>query len=335
MKIIANLICLNSAPELPALLGSLEGKMDAVVAVDGGSTDGTVKILEDWGGKTGIETIVKVNAWPDNFAEQRNVCLNLTREKYGTSVRFDQKWVLMIDTDDVLLEFDRPFLEKCLESHNEFGALACRMSQGNTFFHNAQFFKLTHGAVWKNWIHEFIAVDGQKALVPVEPAKEPDGEPVGKLTIGRGHAAQHYSDPMRNVRIGRKFVEAEPNNSRARFYLGRDLMDCEILPSEQRYAEAEGHLRIYLSLPERFPEQDRFGLLLLVRILCDRGRTDEARSMLLEWIAKDPDNKSAYEALSCISDDNESGVWHRLAASACGGCILPYGSKLPLKAKRA
>ena len=45
MKTIVNLICLNSEPELPNLLESLKGKIDGLVAVDGGSTDNTVSIL--------------------------------------------------------------------------------------------------------------------------------------------------------------------------------------------------------------------------------------------------------------------------------------------------
>lgn len=317
MKIIVNLICQDSAPELPALLESLKGRIDAVVAIDGGSVDNTVEILDSWGRDNAVPVTCRTNPWPDDFSVQRNLCLDVTRVMYG--IGCDDIWVLMIDSDDVLAEFDRVFVEEAASKAGVCG-LMCRMDNGNGFFHVLQFFKLTRDAVWQNPIHEYVLSSGPKGLPPA-----------GKLTIKRGRSARHDKDPDRNVRIGRRFVEAEPDNSRARFYLGRDILECEALPLHCRRAEAEGHLRAYLAMTTKFIEQDRYALLLLVRLLCDTGRGAEAKQMLIKWIEKDPNNRSCYEALARLSTEPESGIWQRLAASAEGSCVLPYGSRLPQK----
>ena len=317
MKIVANIICLDSEPELPALLASLKGKVDAVVAIDGGSADKTVEILTKWGRRSKTPVTCRVNPWPDDFAAQRNLCLDVTRVVHGIGNANDV-WVLMIDSDDTLAEFDRVFIEEAAAKTGISG-LMCKMDNGNGFFHVQQFFRLTREAVWKNPIHEYVSTAGSKGLPPA-----------GKLTIKRGRSARHDRDPDRNVRIGRRFVETAPANSRARFYLARDLLECEALPQHARRAEAEGHIRAYLAMNTRIVEQDRYALLLLVRLLCDCDRGAEARELLLRSIEKDPDNRSCYEALARLSDKPESGVWQRLAAAAEGGCILPYGSRLPV-----
>lgn len=318
MKIVVNLICLDSEPELPNLLASLKGNVDAVVAIDGGSSDKTVDILETWGRENEVPVTCRVNPWPDDFSAQRNLCLDVTRVTHG--IGCDDVWVLMIDSDDTLVEFDRIFVEEAASKAGVSG-LMCKMDNGNGFFHVQQMFKLTRDAMWQNPIHEYILNAGPKGLPPA-----------GKLTIKRGRSARHDRDPERNIRIGRRFVENAPDNSRARFYLARDLLECEAVPTQLRCAEAEGHLRVYLSMTTNFVEQDRYALLLLARLLSDGGRGAEARELLLRSIEKDPNNRSCYEALSRLSTDPESGIWQRLAAAAEGSCVLPYGSRLPQKA---
>lgn len=317
MKTIVNLICLNSAPELPALLESLKGRADGLVAVDGGSTDDTVRLLKEWGAENSVPVFCKVNPWPDDFGLQRNLCLNVTRSEYGVATPENDLWVLMIDTDDTLTEFDSEYLLKATTQCGVSG-LMCRMDNGNGFFNALQFFRLTEDVVWKNPIHEFVVTRGPRGLPPA-----------GSLTIKRGRSAQHDSDPIRNVRIGRRHVESRPEDQRGRFYLARDLIECGAVPPAQRFAEAEGHLRVYLARNGEFLTQDRYARLLLVRLLSDGGRRMEARAMLLEAVAADPDNKSAYEALSRLSGEKEAGVWHRLSSAAEGSCVLPYWSKLP------
>ena len=134
MKIIVNLICQNSEPQLPAYLESLKGRIDGIVAVDGGSTDHTVEVLETWGRENNVSVRVKSSPWPDDFARQRNVALNVTRVEYGAASPENDIWILVIDDDDTLSEFDRPTLEEMLAKNPEVCGLLCRMDNGNGFF---------------------------------------------------------------------------------------------------------------------------------------------------------------------------------------------------------
>ena len=320
MKILINLICQNSAPELLALLETIKGRTDGLVAVDGGSHDDTVAILKKWGEETGIPVHVKTNPWPDDFAVQRNMCLNVTRAEYGIASPTDDIWVLMIDDDDTLVEFDRDQIEKLIAANTGICGLMTHMDNENGFFDVLQFFRLTADVSWRNPIHEFVKTEGPKGLPPT-----------GTLTTKRGRSAKHEADPERNIRIGRRFVESSPLDPRGRFYLSRDLLECPAIPIVQRYAEAEGHLRFYLALNTGFPAQDRYARLLLAKLLCDSGRAAEARKMMIESLERDPDNRSAYEAIGRMTEGKLAGVWQRLAAAAEGSCILPYGSKLPEK----
>jgi len=322
-KTIANIISFNSAPELPALLQSLEsGKIDALVAVDGGSSDGTLDILNAWEKRNpNIKVVTHTEPWKDDFAHQRNICLSITRKMlHDTDEKDKEVWVLMIDTDDTLSAFDRPYLEGVIQNSNVV-ALLVNMDNGNAPYKAIQFFKLTEESEWCNPIHEYIKYNGEKKEVPLE-----------KLSIKRGRSKQHNDDPLRNVRIGHVFVEKCPADRRARFYLARDLFECGIIPHEQRMAEAEGHLRVYMSLPGSYIEQERLAKLLLCRIMWDSGRLEEARKYMFDTLMNDPDNRSAYEALANMeSDEIKHCVWQRLAQLAQGRCVFSHTSKLPQK----
>lgn len=322
-KIVANVISFNSAPELSTMLQSLEGgKIDALVVVDGGSTDKTVDILNAWAKRnTSVKVVCAVEEWKDDFAHQRNLCLSLTRQMLSDTGDTDKDvWVLMIDTDDSLSAFNRFYLEGVIQNSNVV-ALLVNMDNGNAPYKAIQFFKLTEESEWCNPIHEYIKYNGEKKEVPLE-----------KLSIKRGRSKQHNDDPLRNVRIGHAFVEKCPIDRRARFYLARDLFECTVIPNAQRMAEAEGHLRIYMSLPGSYIEQERLAKLLLCRIMWDSGRLEEARKYMLDTLMNDPDNRSAYEALANMeSDEIKHCVWQRLAQLAQGRCVFSHTSKLPQK----
>lgn len=330
MKVILNTISLDSAPELPALLTSVVGKVDGIVMVDGGSKDGTVDILQEWSTQhPDVRVACLIEPWKDDFAAQRNLCLSMTRQIFGSKAdgtaddgtaddgTAADVWVLMIDTDDTLKDFDRPYLEDVVKECGVESMLV-HMDNGNAPYTITQFFRLTDEVKWTNPIHEYIQCKGTKASLPA-----------GKLTLKRGRSKRHNADPFRNIRIGRKFVEQSPCDRRGRFYLARDLFECGSAPYMQRIAEAEGHLRTYMALPGSFVDQDRLARLLLCRIMWDTGRSDEARKYMLDSLMDDPDNKSAYEALANMTDKSHSDFWGRLAEVAQGRCVLSHHAKLP------
>ena len=84
VTVAAVMIVKNEEPVLERFLGSVRPHTDALIAVDTGSTDGTTKILREWGAE------VVEESWTD-FATARSHAL-----RYGSG-RAD--WLLMLDAD--------------------------------------------------------------------------------------------------------------------------------------------------------------------------------------------------------------------------------------------
>lgn len=346
MKIVVNIIMQNNEKEIQTLLNSLKPfDFDGVVAVDGGSKDKTKEIVRHWGEENKVRTIVADSPWCDDFGAQRNICLNHTRVNFGVAhpcyahssfvadgsvhqyvpISKDDGdiWVLMIDTDDTLVAFDRKKIEELIAKHNSFDGIMCEMDNGNGIFRCTQFFRLRDNTYWKDPIHEYVMRPLPDVLRSVQIADN-------SIRIKRGISANHITDPYRNIRIERRFVEREPNNSRALFYLSRDLVNSASLPDEegifhtrQFLAESEGHLRHYMALPDKFTEQDRYALLILVKLLEIRGQAEEAKQLLQRAVVNDPMNKSAFYALAHFySAKSEERTGLLKLSSVCTGLAI-------------
>ncbi len=81
----AVLIVKNEERMLPRCLESLAGKVDEIVIVDTGSTDGTLEIANS-------ADVVSSYEWSDDFSAARNYAKGLA----------SGDWVLSIDADEVL-----------------------------------------------------------------------------------------------------------------------------------------------------------------------------------------------------------------------------------------
>ena len=100
MKLSACMIVKDEERMLPDCLGSIRELVDEIIAVDTGSTDGTVEIAERFGAK------VYHHLWEGSFSKHRNQSLG-----YATG-----DWVMVIDADERLelkspVETIRCFLE--------------------------------------------------------------------------------------------------------------------------------------------------------------------------------------------------------------------------------
>lgn len=85
-KISANIICYNNIASIETCLKSLDGVVDEIVVVDGGSTDGSIEILEKYNCK------IMVNKVWQGYSFQRNLAI-----KHSTG-----DWILKIDSDEFL-----------------------------------------------------------------------------------------------------------------------------------------------------------------------------------------------------------------------------------------
>lgn len=82
------MIAQNEAPNLAMSLGAVRGRVDDVLVLDGGSSDGTPGIARRWGAR------VERRAFDRDFAAQKNAAAALARHD----------WVLVLDADEYLEE---------------------------------------------------------------------------------------------------------------------------------------------------------------------------------------------------------------------------------------
>lgn len=99
-SISANIICYNNIKSIEACLKSLEGAVDEIVVVDGGSTDGTLEVLKKYNCK-----IIENKDW-QGYSYQRNLCI---KNSIGD-------WIIKLDSDEFLSEELRANLKKICSS---------------------------------------------------------------------------------------------------------------------------------------------------------------------------------------------------------------------------
>ncbi len=254
MKLIAGMISYNNSHEIWHCLNSLK-QMDAIYIVDGGSSDNTVDLMRAWAKRNSYDNLyVTICEWQDDFARQRNNCLNFIEQELRWS--YDNTWVLSIDCDDVLCSFDRQGVAGAIQPHHKRIAMNMQYSRGTLYanpglanFDGIRMFRLSPYNTWMNAVHEYIDVDSSSH----------DGDDRGDtnniLTLPPqlgyqhvGHATQHLSDPLRNIRIGYKLVAECPDNIRARYYLARDLIATSVMDEQDRYRQAVVQMRRYYEL---------------------------------------------------------------------------------------
>ena len=263
IKFVASIISYNNCHEIWHCLNSVI-KMDAIYVVDGYSKDSTVALMRSWAQRNDYKNLTMAQCeWQDDFAKQRNNCLNLIQQDYDDG---DNIWVLMIDCDDTLGKFDREALTGMIQSHHRRVAMPMLYSRATKAcypetkdFNGVRMFKLSPYCLWKNAVHEYIDVD--------ESTTDYDdiGDAYNILTVDSnvvsqniGYAVQHQNDPLRNIRIGRGLVADKPDNIRVRFFLARDLMLDATGERASEYAtEALEHIRAYIRLHDGVPKDKR------------------------------------------------------------------------------
>ncbi len=100
LMISACMMVKNEEHFLPQCLESIKDFVDEIVIVDTGSTDGTVKIAEEYGAR------VYHHPWENDFSKHRNQSIS-----YATG-----DWILIIDADEELDRSSGPLLRRSLET---------------------------------------------------------------------------------------------------------------------------------------------------------------------------------------------------------------------------
>ncbi len=146
----------NSEKKIEKCLSSLIGWADEILLVDGGSTDRTTEIANQYGAK------MHIHPFSGSFAEERN---------YGTDKALSE-WVLQLDSDEIVTD---NFKNKCDEILPGTKYAAFKFRRKNVFLGHA----FTYGG-WYHWsqhlfkrgkaryegrVHEKMIVNGDVGLI--------------------------------------------------------------------------------------------------------------------------------------------------------------------------
>lgn len=190
---------------LPHLLASVVGAFDQVALLDTGSSDRTVEVFEEWAQAQDLLLGHRVGRfeWCDDFAAARNAADELLATD----------WLCWADCDDVIVGAEK--LRPLAARAERFAALACSYVLGSDEeglrhrMHRPRLVRRGAGC-WIGRVHESVVISGQGAFVSAA------------FCEWRHRRVGGPTDSRRNLAILRRWVEEEPENSRA-----QALLVCE------------------------------------------------------------------------------------------------------------
>jgi len=262
----AALIVRDEERFLEACLRSLLGRVDEIVVVDTGSSDRSREIAGDLGAR------VLDFRWTDDFAAARNAAVDASRAQ----------WVLYIDADERLVEFDSAEVERLLEARDH----ACytvlfRPQSGFTRYREHRVFRNRPELRFRGIIHE--------SLIPaLDELVEREGVHIGASSIGLEHDGYdgdiRHKHP-RNLPLLEKRLAHDPEHVYSWAHLGASLLGI---------GDDEGAERAWQRgldvVRSRAPTTaaDDLPYLHLANFLLDRQR--DATGILDEACRRFPDN---------------------------------------------
>lgn len=156
-----NFICKNESHVILRMLESVAPITDIIVAVDTGSTDHTIALIQQFGQARHIPTYVFERPF-DDFASSRNYALvKLTEVAIRLGWNLETSWGVCIDCDErmtITSDFRKETLSRDLYllSGNDNGVL----------FTKESFLRLGKSLIWEGPIHECIKIkDGTTEII--------------------------------------------------------------------------------------------------------------------------------------------------------------------------
>jgi glycosyltransferase involved in cell wall biosynthesis len=209
-KVSLNFICKNESHIIDRMLQSALPIIDMIVAVDTGSDDDTIDIIQRFGKSHNIPTYVFTRPF-DNFCNSRNYALMRLKEVAHTAGwDLDESWGFTVDCDEwvqFLLEFKKEDL------YADFYVVRQRI--GRKTFSRHGLYKLSKDLYWESPIHETIAYTDPTIIKEYELNIEIVEEPVG--ASWKGDLEQKF---LRYATVLTAYLDAGHNNFRTVFFIG-------------------------------------------------------------------------------------------------------------------
>lgn len=264
---------------------------DEIVILDTGSTDNTEKIVTSLGWPN-VRYVKDQYVWCDNFAEARNVSIDLCTND----------WVLILDADDRMVEDAIFEIKSAIEKEPEACSLRLKVSSEKSSFHlfRPQVLRKSAGARYEGRVHEYIVPAGSQTV-----ASE----------IIRGWSENHAKDERRNLRILQQCVEDEPDNARVRFYLAKELFE------HKEFAEASKQFDIYVPM-SRFVAELAEAYLCQAKIAWQMNDGDAARNWCALAVTCNANFREALCLMAEMSHAKNAVRWREFARLADNSDVL-------------
>ncbi len=226
------MITKNEAANLPDLFASIVGVVDRVVLLDTGSTDGTIEVAHNLGGEHDIHVNVYEDAWDDDFARSRNLCLD-----YVAKICADEPnaWVIWLDGDDRLQ--NGPLLRSTLEAMYlddecvdiiSMEVISPTSQGGVERVLHQRMFPVTPGARFRYPVHMQLDIDAFTKVLGHVPVSGRVPE-VSILHVGYADGDHQKANALRALRIVR--TKLDPNDPHRLYCEARAFMSLDATDS--------------------------------------------------------------------------------------------------------
>ena len=204
--ICLNMIIKNESKNMPRLFENIHKFIKYFIICDTGSTDNTVKVIEEIAEKYNIDGEVYTEPFK-NFGYNRSYSYNLTKESI---VNF--KYVLFLDADMVLVNFENINIK-----NYDKDIYFLQQKTGSLEYFNMRMVKKGTNIECKSPTHEYYDIKGDYKIEYTKDFWIND--------IGDGGCKEDKYE--RDIKLLKKGLEEEPNNGRYYFYLAQSYKDTQ------------------------------------------------------------------------------------------------------------
>ncbi len=211
-KLILLTMVKNESRIIERLMGSVKGRVDAIVVCDTGSTDNTVELATKWLGENGMPG--KVYTYPfQNFGKSRTQSFHCCQD-WVAQVGWDAAncWALLLDGDMMLSgELNRAALAG-LGSH--IAGVSLKQANGSLVYSNMRLLRCSEPWICKGATHEAWTSPPTKHTILFE----------SPILTDHGDGGCKADKYPRDVRLLKEDLEEMPNDARTLFYLGQTYL---------------------------------------------------------------------------------------------------------------
>lgn len=310
------IIAKDEAHVITRCFDSCKGLIDAVVLVDTGSTDDTVKVAEQWASDNNITLFKSLFMWTGDFSAARNYAL-----RYARNHRLEG-WYLLLDADEELVA-DPEVIRKAMSTVQD-KAITIPLLMDGCITPRVNLIKYGERWSYKYEIHETLTLEGQPFQTsmlcnPVEPEKGPH-----VITKQDGARSQQPKKLQYDLEALRSAYKRNPDPHYI-YHAGRTLAAMN-----DWGASAMEFQRYFFLVKNKMDEPGVRGKIQNAKLLVARGAAlcgEPEAKVTLKYLAAYEADPTRAEPLGELADYHAmNGNWALCHAFASAAMNTPHGN---------